>query len=155
LTDVTEDRGAAGPDAHDRRRLRTARLLAVGGAGLGVLGAAGLGLAGATGGFGLVALLLGMLVGCVVAAAHLAGFALVDEIRKRPVATRRPVEALVFFLSALFLMLLMMGAAGALDGGAEAADGTAEAADGAAGAADGAAGAAAGVGADGGSADEP
>jgi hypothetical protein len=126
LNDVTEDRGAAAPDAHDRRRLRTARLLAVGGVGLGVLGAAGLGLAGATGAFGLVALLLGVLVGCVVAAAHLAGFALVDEIKKRPVATRRPIEALVFFLAALFLMLLVMGAAGALVAAEETADGGSE-----------------------------
>jgi hypothetical protein len=125
LNDVTEDRGAASPDAHDRRRLRTARLLALGGAGLGVLGAAGVGLAGATGAFGLVALLLGVLVGCVVAAAHLAGFALVDEIKKRPVTTRRPIEALVFFLAALFLMLLVMGAAGALGDAEEPADGAA------------------------------
>jgi drug/metabolite transporter (DMT)-like permease len=114
LSDVTEERGAAAPELHDRRRLRSARLLAVGGAALGVLGAAAVGLAGATGGFGLLALLLGVLVGFVIAAAHLAGFALVDEIKKRPVATRRPIEALVFFLAALFLMLLVMGAAGAL-----------------------------------------
>jgi hypothetical protein len=127
LNDVTEDRGAASPDAHDRRRLRTARLLALGGAGLGVLGAAGVGLAGATGAFGLVALLLGVLVGCVVAAAHLAGFALVDEIKKRPVTTRRPIEALVFFLAALFLMLLVMGAAGAIGDADEAAAGGSEA----------------------------
>jgi hypothetical protein len=46
----------------------------------------------------------------------------VDEIKRRPVATRRPVEALGFFLTALLLMLLVMGAAGAASGSVPAAD---------------------------------
>jgi hypothetical protein len=109
---------------HDRRRLRSARRLAVAGALLGVLAAAAFGLRGATGGFGLVVVLLGLLVGCVLAAAHLAGFALADELRRLPVATRRPVEALGFFLVALLLILFVMGAAGALGDAATSAAGT-------------------------------
>jgi hypothetical protein len=114
--------GAAGAADHDRRRLRSARRLAVGGALLGVVVAAIVGIAGGTGGFGLVVVLLGLLVGCVLSAAHLAGFALADELRRLPVATRRPVEALGFFLAALLLILLVMGAAGALGDAAETAD---------------------------------
>jgi hypothetical protein len=118
---VTVDGGARGAGTHDRRRLRSARWFAVGGAAAGVLGAAGVGVAGGTGAVGLVAFLLGTMVGCVLTAAHLAGFALVDEIKRRPVATRRPVEALGFFLTALLLMLLVMGAAGAASGSVAAA----------------------------------
>jgi amino acid transporter len=113
---VIDEGGSRVLGEHDRRRLRTARWLVVGGAALGVVGAAALGIAGASGGLGLVAVLLGIMVGCVLTAAHLAAFALVDEIRHRPVATRRPIEALGFFLTALLLMLLVMGAAGAATG---------------------------------------
>jgi hypothetical protein len=110
------DRPVDGARAHDRRRLRGGRRLALIGAGLGVVGAAAAGVAGGTGAFGLVVVLLGLLVGCVLASAHLAGFALADELRRRPVATRRPVEAMGFFLAALLLILLVMGAAGAAGG---------------------------------------
>jgi hypothetical protein len=98
---------------HDRRRTRTARRLLVGGLVVGMLVTVALALAGASGALGLVVVLLGATVGCVLAAAHLAIFALVDEFKQRPVATRRGVEALGYFLLALFLILLVMGAAGA------------------------------------------
>jgi hypothetical protein len=114
---VTGDGGSRSPGEHDRRRLRTARWLVVGGVVLGVVVAAGVAIAGGSGAAGLVVLLLGTMVGSVLTAAHLAVFALVDEIRSRPVATRRPVEALAYFLLALLLMLLVMGAASAAGGG--------------------------------------
>jgi 4-amino-4-deoxy-L-arabinose transferase-like glycosyltransferase len=115
---VGDEGGSRDPGEHDRRRLRTARWLLVGGVVLGVVVAGGLAVAGGSGAAGLVVLLLGTMVGCVLTAAHLAVFALVDEIRNRPVATRRPVEALAYFLLALLLMLLVMGAASAAGGGA-------------------------------------
>jgi hypothetical protein len=111
---VTAEESPDGLAGLDAQRLRGAHRLLLGGSVLGILAAAGIGLAGGAGGFGLVALLLGVMVGCVLAAAHLAILAVVDEFRQRPVATRRPVEAFGFFLAALFLMLLVMGAAGAL-----------------------------------------
>jgi hypothetical protein len=114
---VATEEGPDGPAAHDHRRLRGAHRLLVGGSALGLVAAATIGLAGGTGGFGLVALLLGVMVGCVLAAAHLAILAVVDEFRERRVAARRPVEAFGLFLAALFLMLLVMGAAGAMADG--------------------------------------
>jgi 4-amino-4-deoxy-L-arabinose transferase-like glycosyltransferase len=114
---VVDVDGSRRPGEHDRRRIRTARWLLVFGVVLGVVVAAGLAVAGGSGAAGLVVLLLGVMVGCVLTAAHLAVFALVDEIRNRPVATRRPVEALAYFLLALLLMLFVMGAASAVGGG--------------------------------------
>jgi hypothetical protein len=101
---------------HDRRRVRTARRLLLGAVVVGVLATGALAIAGASGALGLVVVLLATMVGCVLAAAHLAILALVDEIKHRPVATRRPLEALGFFLLALVLMLLVMGAAGSAGG---------------------------------------
>jgi hypothetical protein len=98
---------------HDRRRTRTPRRLLAGSLVVGLLLTLGLALTGLPGAWGLVVVLLGAIVGCVLAAAHLAIFALIDEFKERPVATRRPVEALGYFLLALVLMLLVMGAAGA------------------------------------------
>jgi hypothetical protein len=111
-------RSPGGPTDHDRRRTRTPRRLLVGTLALGVVVTAALAATGLPGAWGLVVVLLAAIVGCVLAAAHLAIFALVDELKQRPVATRRPVEALAYFLLALVLILLVMGAAGAAGGAA-------------------------------------
>jgi hypothetical protein len=111
-------RSRGGPTDHDRRRTRTPRWLLVGTLVLGVVVTAVLAATGLPGAWGLVIVLLAATVGCVLAAAHLAIFALVDELKQRPVATRRPVEALAYFLLALLLILLVMGAAGAAGGAA-------------------------------------
>ncbi|MEX2504813.1 MAG: hypothetical protein WD378_08180 [Egicoccus sp.] len=96
--------------AQDRTRLVSAvRLLAVG-AVLGVLGAVALGLAGAPGGSGFIAVVLGLALGCVLAAIHLAAFCLVDEARQRPVSLRRPLWAVGLFVTAGVLLLLVGGA---------------------------------------------
>ncbi|MFA9428713.1 hypothetical protein [Egicoccus sp. AB-alg2] len=102
------------PGAHDRGRLRAGRRLVVVGGVLGVLGAAALGLLGAPGGSGLVAVLLGLVVGCVLAAIHLAVFSLVDEARRRPVSLRRPLWALGLFVTAGLLLVLVGGASRSL-----------------------------------------
>jgi hypothetical protein len=111
-------RSRSGVTEHDRRRTRTPRRLLVGALLVGVLATAALAATGLPGAWGLVVVLLAAIVGCVLAAAHLAIFALVDELKQRPVATRRPVEALAYFLLALLLILLVMGAAGAAGGAA-------------------------------------
>jgi hypothetical protein len=111
-------RSRDGVTEHDRRRTRTPRRLLVGTLVVGVLATAALAATGLPGAWGLVVVLLAAIVGCVLAAAHLAIFALVDELKQRPVATRRPVEALAYFLLALLLILLVMGAAGAAGGAA-------------------------------------
>lgn len=110
------DEGPSAADAgeHDRRRLRTARRLIAVGAGLGVLGAAALAAIGAPGGSGLIAVLLGLIVGCVLAAVHLAVFSLVDEARRRPVAVRRPLWALGLFVTSGLLLVLVGGASRSL-----------------------------------------
>jgi hypothetical protein len=115
---VRPGRSRDGVTEHDRRRTRTPRRLLVGALVVGVLATAGLAATGLPGAWGLVVVLLAAIVGCVLAAAHLAIFALVDELKQRPVATRRPVEALGYFLLALLLILLVMGAAGAAGGAA-------------------------------------
>jgi len=94
---------------HDRARLVSARRLILVGAVLGVVGAVALGLAGAPGGSGLMALLLGLALGCVLAAIHLAAFSLLDEARRRPVALRRPLWAVGLFVTAGLLLLLVGG----------------------------------------------
>ncbi|HSK23061.1 MAG TPA: hypothetical protein VK906_07795 [Egicoccus sp.] len=95
---------------HDRTRLSSARRLIAVGAVLGVVGAAALGLAGAPGGSGLIAVLLGLALGCVLAAIHLAAFSLIDEARRRPVAVRRPLWAVGLFVAAGLLLVVVGGA---------------------------------------------
>jgi hypothetical protein len=122
--DGTHDDGPLGDgaavegDGHDRRRLRGARRLALAGLVLGGVGAGAAFVAGYGGALGLLSVLLGATVGCVLAAAHLAVLAVADELRHRPVAARRLVEALLFFVGALLLLLLVMGAADAASGAA-------------------------------------
>ena len=106
--------GGGDPGGHDRRRLRSARRLIAVGAGLGVLGAAALAGIGAPGGSGFVAVLLGLVVGCVLAAVHLAVLSLVDEARRKPVAVRRPLWALGLFVAAGLLLVLVGGASRSL-----------------------------------------
>ncbi|GGI04711.1 hypothetical protein GCM10011354_10460 [Egicoccus halophilus] len=65
---------------------------------------------GAPGASGLVAVLLGLVVGCVVAAVHLAACSLVDEARGRPVSLRRPAWSLGLFVMAGLLLLVVGGA---------------------------------------------
>lgn len=99
---------------HDQARLVSAVRLFTVGAGLGVLGAVALGLAGAPGSSGFIAVVLGLALGCVLAAIHLAAFSLVDEARGRPVALRRPLWAVASFVLAGLLLLLVGGASQSL-----------------------------------------
>jgi len=96
---------------HDRRRLRvTWRVLLVGPV-LGVLAALALGLLRAGGVAGLAAFLVLAAAGSVAAALVTAGFAIVDEYRRVPVARRRTLTALALFAGGFVLLLLSLGVA--------------------------------------------
>ncbi|MFA9445252.1 hypothetical protein [Egicoccus sp. AB-alg6-2] len=110
MADATESDGRS----HDRRRMRSALRLVGAGAVLGIVAAAGLGVIGAPGGSGLIGVLLGLVVGCVLGAIHLAVLSLVDEARQRPVSVRRPLTSLGLFVLAGLLLVLVGGASRAL-----------------------------------------
>jgi hypothetical protein len=97
---------------HDRRRLRVSWRVLLAGVVLGVVGAATLGLLGFDGRAGFAAVVLGSSFGCVAAGLTTAGFAIVDEARRAPVATRRLVVALGLFASGGMLLIMVAALAG-------------------------------------------
>lgn len=96
------------PDA-DRRRLRQSwRVLAVGGA-VAVLAAVVAGLAGLPGQVGVLALLVVGALALAVTAIHALALALVDDMKDRGVARRRPLIAGGLLLLAGVLMAMAGG----------------------------------------------
>jgi drug/metabolite transporter (DMT)-like permease len=97
---------------HDRRRFRVTWRILAAGIGLGVVGAAAMGLSGFDGRVGFATVMLGGALGCVAAALTTAGYAIVDEARNAPVATRRLVVAVALFAGGAFLLMLVVAVAG-------------------------------------------
>lgn len=103
---------------HDRRRLRVSRYTALTGVTLGVVGAGVIALLGASGAAGAAVVLTFSAAGTVAAAFVTAGLAIVDEIRRLPVARRRIYVALGYFLAGAALLVMSVGAAAGAAGGA-------------------------------------
>lgn len=98
---------------HDRRRLRVTWAVVGGGLLLGIIGAASLAMLGLDGRAGFAAVVLGAALGCVVAALVTVVLAILDELRRIPVATRRVVVALGLFAAAALLLLMVSALAAA------------------------------------------
>jgi hypothetical protein len=96
----------------DRRRLRVAWRVLLGGVLLGVAGATALALLGLDGRVGFAAVSLGTALGCVAAGLATVGLAIVDEARRDPVATRRIVVAVALFVAGALLLTMVLALAG-------------------------------------------
>lgn len=96
----------------DRRRLRVTWRVLLGGVILGVAGAAALALLGLDGRVGFAAVALGASLGCVAAGLTTVGFAIVDEARRAPVATRRIGVAVALFVAGAMLLTMVFALAG-------------------------------------------
>lgn len=97
---------------HDRQRLRVTWRVLLGGVLFGVLGAAALALLGLDGRVGFAAVTLGASLGCVAAGLVTVGFAIVDEARRAPVATRRIVVTVALFAAGAMLLTMVVALAG-------------------------------------------
>lgn len=95
---------------HDRRRLRAARSTALAGAVIGVVAAGILAVLGASGAAGAAVVFTLSAAGSVAAALVTAILAIVDEVRRRPVARRRIYVTFGYFLGGVTLLLMGIGA---------------------------------------------
>ena len=94
---------------HDHRRLRQSwRLLWVGLA-VAVIVTVAAGLSGLPGAVGALALLVTGALAVAITGVHLLAFVLLDDLRDRPVARRRPVMAAGLLLLAGLLMAMATG----------------------------------------------
>lgn len=99
-----------GPTDHDRGRLRATRRVLLVAAVLAVLAAGGAGLAGLPGSVGAAALLLVGALGVAAAGVHALVLALADDLRDRPVWSRRLLVGLGLLLLSGLLMVMAGGA---------------------------------------------
>ncbi len=89
--------------------LRWGRRLALGGVGLGLIGAVATGALGVPGGVGVLVVVLGTAFGLSLAAVFWLVSALIDELRGRPVSRRRPLWGLAAFVTAIVLLIALVG----------------------------------------------
>lgn len=97
---------------HDRRRLRVTWRVLGAGVAVGVVGAILLGLLGLDGRVGFATVVLGSALGCVAAGLTTAIVAIIDEARRKPVATRRIGVTLALFALGASLLVVVFALAG-------------------------------------------
>ncbi len=116
MTDADEPSGSpTRVTDHDRRRLRTARWVCLSTVAIGVGFAAVLGVIGAGGQAGAAVVFVFTSAGCVLAAFVTALQAMVDEVRRRPVARRRIWVTLGYFLAAAAFLVMSIGASASVE----------------------------------------
>ena len=94
---------------HDRRRLRQSWLLLLIGLAVAVIVTVAAGVAGLGGAVGALALLVTSALAVAITGVQLLGFVLLDDLRDRPVARRRPLIGAGLLLLAGLLMAMATG----------------------------------------------
>lgn len=100
---------------HDRKRLRQIHRFAAAGVLLGVVAAVASALLGVSGTAGAAIFFVVTAFGCVVAALVGFGYAIVDEVRRLPVALKRIGVAVLYFALAAVFIVASVGAASGIN----------------------------------------